>query len=269
MSRYGQSYIPLFFLALLLTAGCLAAPAPVAAADPPACRTRHYDARGNVRFVIDGDTVVLARRGKVRLIGIDTPELGHDGAVDQPFARRARDFLMALLRQQHGQIFLVYDQQRRDHYHRLLAHLFLPDGTSVEARILARGLATPLTIPPNLGFLDCYRVLSQEAIDTGTGIWSLPQYRVMPVTALTGNERGYHRIRGTITHIGHSRTSVWLDMGRRLGLRIVKTDLKYFANLKLEAFMGRTVEARGMIYRQNGQLRIRIWHPVNIRLLKN
>lgn len=266
MSRYGQSFLHRFIFTLLLATGCLAA---AAATDPPACRARHYDAQASVRYVIDGDTVVLRGGGKVRLIGIDTPELGHDGSADQPFARQARSFLVSLLRERQGQIYLVDGQQRRDHYRRRLAHLFLPDGTSIEARILARGLATPLVMPPNLGFLDCYRSLAQQAMDAGTGIWSLPQYRTTPVTALTGAEHGYHRIRGRITHIGDSRTSVWLDMGRRLGLRITKTDLKNFANLNIYTFMGKTVEARGLIYRRNGQLRIRIRHPVNIRLLKD
>ena len=263
MSRYGQSFLRRFVFTLLLSYCCLAAAAA------GACHTAHYDAPGRVRYVIDGDTVVLAGGGKVRLIGIDTPELGHDGTVDQPYARQAREFLVALLRQPRGQIHLVYDRQRRDRYGRLLAHLFLPDGTSIEARILARGLATPLVIPPNVGFLGCYQGQSQQAMDAGTGLWSLPQYRPTPVSALTGTERGYHRVRGKITHIGDSRTSVWLDMGRRLGLRIVKTDLQYFANLHIETFAGRTVEARGLIYQQNGQLRIRIRHPVNIRLLKD
>ena len=89
------------------------------------------------------------------------------------------------------------------------------------------------------------------------------------VAALAATERGFRIIRGKITHIGRSRNSVWLDMGKILGLRIVKNDLPYFAKLDIDSLAGKTVEARGMLYRRNGQLRIRIRHPVNIRILEN
>ena len=243
-----------------------ASPATVAA---PECRTENYDLHAKVRYVIDGDTVILADGRKVRLIGIDTPELGHGGNPDQPFARQARDYLITLLRGRQDEIYLTYDEERHDNYRRTLAHIFLPDGTSIESLILARGLATPLVIPPNLGFLDCYREQAQTAIDARTGIWRQPQYQPRQVSTLTGKERGYHVIRGTITHIGESPSSIWLDMGRTLGLRIVKNDLKYFAKLDINTLAGRTVEARGMLYRRNGQLRIRIRHPVDIHILDN
>ena len=266
MSRYGLP-TRLILSGIPLLAGLLAAVAPVWAADYPACSRAHYDTQASVRYVIDGDTVILTDSRKIRLIGIDTPELGHDGNPDQPYARQARDYLIKLLHTQHERLYLVYDQERHDKYGRTLAHLFLPDGTNVEALILARGLATPLVIPPNLGYLDCYQEQAQTAIDHHTGIWQLTQYQPRPVTALTGTERGYRVIRGKITHIGHSRTSVWLDMGRTLGLRIVKTDLQYFAKLDIDSLAGRTVQARGMLYRRNGQFRIRLRHPVNLRVL--
>ena len=261
MSRYGQ------FACITILAVLLAVAAPVGADDYPECHRAQYDTRAGVRYVIDGDTVILDDNRRLRLIGIDTPELGHGGNPDQPYARQARDYLIMLLHGQHDQIYIAYDQERFDTYQRTLGHIFLPDGTNIESLILARGLATPLVIPPNLGFLDCYRMQAQTAIDQRIGIWKLPQYQPQPVAALAGTERGFRIIRGKITHIGRSSSSVWLDMGRVLGLRIVKNDLPYFAKLDLDSLTGRTVEARGKLYRRNGQLRIRIRHPADIRVL--
>lgn len=268
MSRYGQA--TLFNLAIIqILAALLILPVPLAAADHPECHAGNFDQQGTVHYVIDGDTVILGDGRKIRLIGIDTPELGHAGRPDQPFARQARDYLITLLHGHQDRIYLHYDQVRLDSYQRTLAHLFFADGTNIEALILARGLATPLVIPPNLGFLDCYRKQAQSAMAARTGIWQQPQYQPRPVSALTGTERGYHIIQGKITHIGDSRTSIWLDMGRKLGLRIIKNDLKYFAKLDINTLAGKTVEARGMLYRRNGQLRIRIRHPADIHILKN
>lgn len=55
------------------------------------------DAARGVRFVPDGDTVVLEGGGTVRLVGIDSPEMGRDGAPDQHFAKAARNRLAELV----------------------------------------------------------------------------------------------------------------------------------------------------------------------------
>lgn len=268
MSRYGRPIRSILLpFGVPILAGLLAAAAPVGASDDSSCRRVHYDARAHVRYVIDGDTVILDDGSRIRLIGIDTPELGHNGNPDQPYARQARAYLLTLLHGHHDRISIIYGRQRIDAYRRTLGHIFLPDGSSIEALILARGLATPLVIPPNLGLLDCYRVQAQTAIDHRRGIWQQPQYQPRPVSSLTRADHGFRIIRGKITHIGHSRSSVWLDMGRTLGLRIVKNDLKYFAKLDIAALAGMTVEARGLIYRRNGQFRMRLRHPVSIRTL--
>ena len=51
----------------------------------------------HVRHVIDGDTFVLSDNQHVRLLGINAPELGKDGAPDQPLALDARTRLKNLI----------------------------------------------------------------------------------------------------------------------------------------------------------------------------
>ena len=45
-----------------------------------------------VDWVIDGDTVVLSNRQKVRYIGINAPELAHDGHMAEPYGDAAKRF---------------------------------------------------------------------------------------------------------------------------------------------------------------------------------
>ena len=46
-----------------------------------------------VRSVIDGDTIDVAAVGRVRLLGIDAPEIGRGYDTSAPFGREARDRL--------------------------------------------------------------------------------------------------------------------------------------------------------------------------------
>ena len=122
-----------------------------------------------VRFVIDGDTIVLADGRTVRYIGIDAPEIDHDGRGGEPFGDEARRFNEKLV--EGSPVRLEFDRERRDRYGRLLAHVFTADGRSVAEAILAAGLAHVLPKKPNLKhgrrLLDVQRL----AMERGVGKW--------------------------------------------------------------------------------------------------
>ncbi len=106
---------------------------------------------GKVERVYDGDTVRLAGIGKVRLLGIDTPER-EASARDRFYekrgisSRRLRQ-VAAAARQFTKQacagktVRLSFDQERRDDYGRLLAYLYLPDGRLLNRLLLEEGYA--------------------------------------------------------------------------------------------------------------------------------
>lgn len=104
---------------------------------------------------------------KVRLIGIDTPELriGEFGAT-------ARDFTRSLL--QGRPVKLVYDQERYDKYGRSLAYVYLKDETLVNARLLKEGYARVMIIPPNTTHAADFDELQGEAQAKQIGIWAQP-----------------------------------------------------------------------------------------------
>ena len=87
--------------------------------------------------VIDGDTLELAGGERVRLIGVDTPESVDPRRAEEVFGREAAAFTR---RQAEGQrVRLEYDEESRDSYGRLLAYIFLPDGTLLNAEIIRQG----------------------------------------------------------------------------------------------------------------------------------
>jgi endonuclease YncB( thermonuclease family) len=157
-----------------------------------------------VDHVHDGDSVRLADGRALRLIGIDTPELARDGRPDEPLARAARDRLRELLRDSGMRLELRFDREREDHYGRLLAHAYLPDGRSIAAELLAEGLATQLVVPPNEASWTCFRQAERVARRARLGLWALPGYQVGlegELVEARGRLRGYHdELQVTVHH---------------------------------------------------------------------
>jgi micrococcal nuclease len=92
-----------------------------------------------VRSVVDGDTIDVAGIGRVRLLGIDAPELGRPPETPAPFAQQAREKLASLV--SHRWVRLQYDGERSDAYNRRLAYVVLETGVFVNAALVREGLA--------------------------------------------------------------------------------------------------------------------------------
>ena len=120
---------------------------------------------------VDGDTIHAVVRGRderIRYIGIDTPELSGDRGP-QPLAAEARERNRMLVEGQ--TVRLVLDVQERDRYGRILAYVYTPDGTFVNATLLVEGYARLLTVPPNVRFAPVFRTLETEARDAERNLW--------------------------------------------------------------------------------------------------
>jgi micrococcal nuclease len=119
--------------------------------------------------VIDGDTLMLAGGIKVRVLGIDAPEMERDGQPADFLAHQAKATLAELILNR--TVSLSYDRLRYDQYGRLLAYLFLPDQTLVNAELVRRGLARVYFIAPNLRYQKELLTAQQEAIEAQRGVW--------------------------------------------------------------------------------------------------
>ena len=230
------------------------------------CGADHIDRHVVVRYAYDGDTVTLESGRRLRLIGIDTPELGRDGKPDQPFAVAARDALRSLL-EKRPELGLRLDRTRRDVHGRLLAHAFLADGTSLSAWLLERGYATLLIIPPNDWNAACYQAAERRARTEDRGIWALPRYRAIASTRLRKTARGYHVIEGRITHIGKSAHSLWLDLEGKVAARIDRQDLDYFSAVSWPDLLHRKVLVRGWVHPYRDQMQMRLRYPTDLEVL--
>lgn len=128
-------------------------------------------ARALVTRVVDGDTIEVQLEGSeedVRYIGVDTPETVKPGEPVECYGKRASGFNHRLVEGE--RVRLVFDEERRDVYDRLLAYVYLGD-RFVNADLLRQGLARTLTIPPNDRFAGRFKRLEIAAARAGRGLW--------------------------------------------------------------------------------------------------
>jgi len=127
-----------------------------------------------VTKVIDGDTfraIVGGREVKVRLIGVNTPEVHHPRKGREPYGEEAAAFTRRLI--EGRTVYLTFDVQHYDKYGRLLAYVWLPDGTFLNALLVKEGYAQVMTIPPNVKYADLFLSLQRKAREEGKGLWAL------------------------------------------------------------------------------------------------
>jgi micrococcal nuclease len=218
-----------------------------------------------VAEVFDGDTVRLADGRHIRLIGINAPELGHDGRPDEPFATAARDRLSRLVLGR--EIRLVFEEQEYDHYGRSLAHVELTDGTQVEEVLLKEGLASAIAIPPNVREIARLQAAEARARLAHNGLWGDSYAASVPAETLDLARTGYRFVQGRVTHVGSSHKYVYFDIGPRFALRIAHEDWARYFRGRPENWHGARVEARGWITEYQGRLYMGLGHPAMLRRL--
>jgi len=123
--------------------------------------------------VIDGDTIevccVGGRREKVRYIGVNTPETKHPTKGVERMGNEAAEVNRKLVAGK--TIRLELDVEQRDKYGRLLAYIYLDDGTLVNAWLVQNGYAQVMTIPPNVKYQELLLRLQGEAREAQRGLW--------------------------------------------------------------------------------------------------
>ncbi len=241
------------FLCLLV---CACAPREVAtacSADVAALSKRR------VEHVVDGDTLVLAGGEKLRLVGVNTPELGRDGRPDEPLAIAARGALRAEVAA--GHVWLATADDRRDRHGRTLAYAYNSGGESLSARLLGQGLGFHVAIAPNVALADCLQRVERDARAGLHGVWSQDAYRPRAAADLEPSQGGFVLLRDEVTHVSFKDNGWWLQLGGKVGVRIAAPAQSRFSRRELGQLEGRTVEVRGWLVPRGGWWMMDIGHP--------
>jgi endonuclease YncB( thermonuclease family) len=105
----------------------------------------------------------------VRYIGINAPEVAHNRAPAEYFGNKARKYNKRLVSGK--KVRLVFDQERYDRHGRLLAYVYLEDGTFVNEALVQEGCAHVFFAPPNTKYYEHLLSLQREAIKEQRGMW--------------------------------------------------------------------------------------------------
>jgi micrococcal nuclease len=124
---------------------------------------------GKVAFVCDGDTIILESGERIRYLGIDAPEVAHEGTKADCFGDDAKKLNSDLVL--HKQVSLQYDRETTDLYGRLLAYVVLPDGRCANLEMLRAGCAYIFRSSKDFGRLEEFLLLQREAIHKQKGMW--------------------------------------------------------------------------------------------------
>lgn len=264
-------------LVVLMAAVLAASPAQAARrkkAEPDAPPPPPFAAE--VAYVKDGDTIVIKLNGgeqDVRLVDINTPEGPHNGAPAEPFADAARTRMRDL--SLHHTVKLVPATKGRDKYNRLLADVYLPDGTWLNAEMVREGFAHVYTFADDAMHPAQLLALEQEARAAGRGIWGHPRWRVKDAaTCCAPAYIGiFQVVEGTVQSTGQGQKVLYLNFGpdyhTDFTVVIEKKDLRNFKAAGIDplaAYAGKKLRLHGFTDPIEG-VEMRVTHPAQVEVL--
>jgi micrococcal nuclease len=117
-----------------------------------------------VKNVLDGDTFSVDSGERVRMMGINTPE------VDQYFYEEAKEALSLIIDKE--EVFLERDISDTDKYGRLLRYVFAGE-LFVNLEMVKRGFANVFTVPPDIKYTDELLEAERYARENNLGLWEI------------------------------------------------------------------------------------------------
>lgn len=214
-----------------------------------------------VSYVYDGDTVKIAQRQKVRLAGINTPELDSTNLVISEVAAQATVFTRHWI-DQNAPVYLQVAQDAKDNYGRTLGYLVSGSGEDLGEALIKKGLAYAVTVAPNDEKQQCYARAETLARKARVGVWSS---KSVVSRALNINSAGFQLITGKITRVFHFKTADAVVIDDSIVLMI-----KPKPSMPLR--IGRSLEVRGWVnkkrFRYDDFTALYVLHLNNIANIK-
>ncbi len=262
-------YICVLFLSTSLFA--LGSPTPLEASQATEnhCSTISYDETTYIKHIHDGDTLTLRDGRKVRLIGINTPELARNDKPAERYSAAAKNTLKSLFKNEKS-ISLVYGKDNKDSYGRTLAHAFLANGQNVQATLLKQGFANTITLPPNTRFSACYAEMENNARCNNRGIWQ--HSNILDAKKLNKQHNGFHLIKGRVKDIDINNKGIWLNLDDKLTVGIRSDNRSLFNRNTINDWKNQSITVRGWLNKNHNRklssnpFYIRVRHPASIQL---
>jgi len=269
-NAFGFLITPSAVLALLLgVSTATAANWPVGESDNPDCADPLAVETATIQRITDGDTVVLTDNRRVRLIGINTPELNDADEQLRKAALAAQNTLQSLL-PDNEPVLLYTGTESHDRHNRLLAHVVRKaDQLAVAAVLLKQGHAMHIAVAPNNLCATHFARLETIARTQQLGLWKIGEdVHSTKAASISKKSRGFKLITGTVTQVqtGTKHTQLLIDDNFALKVR-KKLANKLNSDGALLALIGKQVEIRGWLSGRKNKKSLWLQHPANLRQL--
>lgn len=228
-----------------------------------------------INKVIDGDTVISASGKKIRLLGIDSPEINWEQGSAEYFAWEARDYVIEKLLNK--KVNLEYDIDKNDDYGRILAYLFL-DGNNFNLKLLEEGYAGLMIVSPNDKYRKSFVRAAEGARKNGRGIWNKVEYYSdkLPIISYREAEKYIGEeviVKGEIVNTAKTEEVSFLNFSQNyqntLSLVIFNHNLIKFSYQPDEYLKNREIKVMGKVKLYQGVPEIIVEEAENIMLVEN
>jgi endonuclease YncB( thermonuclease family) len=259
VTSLGAFFVPHIFIII----STIVAFSPAFATD---CMPKGAGELVTVAHVYDGDTVRLSDGRRVRLLGINTPELGRNGKPHQTFAKDAKKAVERFFASE-GKAYLYSDVEGQDKYGRHLVHVFKEgaggEKISLEEVLLTQGLAYHVVVPPNMELADCYAEAEKLARKKRRGLWSSAKSQTQKISDANSSGRvsegGYQRITARVSRVTFKK-AWWINFDDGFTAVVYPENQHYFDRATVATWPGRRFEVEGWVYSSSyqGKLQWRI-----------
>lgn len=221
--------------ALFLSAFFLSAVSVSQASD--SCTSGLKKQRVEVRYVYDGDTLQLSDNRRVRLVGINTPELGKGPAWSRSIAKQAASTLKQWVSLHKQDVYLQIEKESHDSYGRTLGYIVDSTGLGPDVALLEKGLAYSVAVAPNLQKLRCHKAAEKRARLAGLGVWL---HGPFSASSFDKKQLGFALVQGTVTRQYRFKTAEALVLDENVVVMLRRA-------LPLSPISGRKVQVRGWV----------------------
>jgi len=212
----------------------------------------------SVQSVFDGDTFRTTSGEKVRLLGINAPEIAHGNQPAEAYGMAAKRILTRLIAGKSVQLQL--DKDKKDLYGRTLAQVYLRNGSWVNNTMVQQGMAQVYTFAPNFRWTGSLLKSESNARIQMRGLWKSARFRVLDAAEVSKDHIGQFRlVRGYIKQI-----SKWRFRLGKVIITVPRKSRRWFARADLPRH-GQKILLRGRIRASvTGQLFLALHSPFDI-----
>ena len=217
-----------------------------------------------VSKIYDGDTFKTASGEKIRLLGINTPEVARDDKPGEPLAEQATLQLKRLI--QGKTVRLEFDSERKDRYGRVLAHVYLRDGRWINSKMIELGFAHSYTFAPNFKHSPALLKRERAAREKKQGIWGTSRFKLLRSSDVDEKYIGQFRV------VSGSPSSIqkkgWGFKLNHLSISIPKAHRKWFKDAPSLKQKGHVVVRGKIRISSRGKLYLALHSPFDLEIIE-